>query len=368
MAKQKNSKSNAYIIAEAGVNHNGSLDMALRLIDVAAEAGADAVKFQTFKTELVISRYASKADYHKLTTASTESQFDMVKKLELDESSHKRLVAHCEKRKIEFISTPFDLESIDLLVDKLKVTRLKMPSGEITNAPLLLKAARSGKPIILSTGMSTLAEVESALGVLAYGYLETSAKPSMKAFYEAYCSEAGQKALKEKVVILHCTTEYPAPYEDVNLQVMDTMRQAFGLPVGYSDHTNGIAIPIGAIARGAVLIEKHFTLDRNLPGPDHKASLEPDELRAMVTAIRHVEKALGTTQKIPAKSEMKNRDIARKCLVAGRDIKKGEIFTEQNISVKRPGDGISPMYYWNILGKIAGRDYIADEKIIEYAS
>lgn len=368
MANQKNSKSNVYIIAEAGVNHNGSLDRALQLIDVAAEAGADAVKFQTFKTELVISRFAPKADYQKLTTASNESQFDMVKKLELDEAAHKRLSAYCKKRKIEFISTPFDPESIDLLVDKLKIARLKIPSGEITNAPFLIKAARSGKPIILSTGMSTLGEVEGALGVLAYGYKNTAEKPSLKAFYNAYCSKTGQSTLKEKVTILHCTTEYPAPYEEVNLRVIDTMRRAFGLPVGYSDHTNGIAIPIAAATLGAVLIEKHFTLDRNLPGPDHKASLEPDELRAMVTAIRQVERALGATQKIPTKSEIKNRDIARKCLVAGRDIKKGELFTEHNISIKRSGDGISPMQYWNILGEIAERDYTADERIDKHAS
>lgn len=352
-----------YIIAEAGVNHNGSAEMAIRLIDVAAEAGADAVKFQTFKAEKIVSRQAPKAEYQTQTTGSAESQYEMIKKLELDEPTHKVLIDHCNKRGIQFLSTPFDLESVDLLVDTLKLPTLKLPSGEITNAPLLLKTARSGKPVILSTGMSTLAEIEMALGVLAYGYTQPEDKPSFTAFQDAYCSEKGREALGKNVILLHCTTEYPAPFADVNLQAMDIMRDTFGLPTGLSDHTPGIAISIAAVARGASVIEKHFTLDRDLPGPDHRASLEPEELKAMVRSIRQVEAALGTAHKTPAPSEIKNRSVVRKSLVAARDICKDEQFSEENLTVKRPGTGISPMYYWDWIGKVAGKDYKQDETV-----
>ena len=361
---QKNKPSAVFIIAEAGVNHNGSIEMAKKLIDVAADAdaGADAVKFQTFKAEKVISKHAPKAVYQKKTTAEAESQLEMVKKLELDEKAHRDLIRHCKKRKIEFLSTPFDYDSIDLLV-RLKLSRLKIPSGEITNGPYLLHIARTEKPVILSTGMSTLGEIETALGVLAFGYVTPKARPSLKAFQDAFCSEQGKQALEEKVTLLHCTTEYPAPFDEVNLRAMKTMRIAFGLPVGLSDHTPGIAVPIAAVALGASVIEKHFTLDRNLPGPDHKASLEPDELKAMVMAIRNVEAAMGRGRKVPTFSEIKNRDIARKSLVAAKPICKGEAFSAANIATKRPGNGISPMQYWELIVEKAKIDYEIDEAI-----
>lgn len=358
-----NQSNHVYIIAEAGVNHNGSLEMAMQLIDVAAEAGADAVKFQTFKAEKLVSRMAPKAEYQTKTTDPTESQFDMIKKLELDENAHRILIDYCCKKRIEFLSAPFDLESVNLLAHTFNLHRLKLPSGEITNAPLLLKAAQTGKPVILSTGVSTLGEIETALGVLAYGYSKTSEGPSLAAFQKAYFLEEGRQALQNNVILLHCTSEYPTPFDDVNLRAMDTLRSAFGLPVGYSDHTSGITIPIAAAARGAVVIEKHFTLDRNLPGPDHKASLEPGELKKMVLSIRQVEAALGLSIKIPAPSEINNKPVTRKSLVAARDILKGELFTEENLAVKRPGTGLSPMYYWDLLGKKAGGDYKQDEVV-----
>ncbi len=352
-----------YIIAEAGVNHNGSLDLAKQLIDVAVTAGADAVKFQTFKTENVVSRRAPKASYQIQTTDASESQFEMIKKLELDKAAHAVIVQYCNEKGIQFLSTPFDIESLNLLIKKFHLPRIKLASGEITNAPLLLSTASFRLPVVLSTGMCTLGEIEQALGVLAFGYMQPKKKPSLQGFQQAYCSEAGQCALQENVVLLHCTTEYPAPFGDVNLRAMDTLQAAFGLPVGYSDHTLGIVIPIAAVARGAVIVEKHFTLDRNLPGPDHKASLEPDELKFMVSAIRQTELSLGSSRKMPAPSEIKNIPIARKSLVAARSIRKGEILSEDNLTVKRPGEGISPMYYWDWLGKIAERDYLVDELV-----
>jgi len=363
MNKTKDKQNHCCIIAEAGVNHNGSIKMARQLIDVAAEAGADVVKFQTFKADKVVSKYAPKAAYQKQATAKSESQLEMVRKLELDESAHRKLQEHCRRRGIEFLSTPFDFESVDLLARKLKLRRLKIPSGEITNGPYLLHVARTGKPVILSTGMSTLGEIEKALGVLAFGYLSKTNKPSLEKFQKAYASAKGRKVLREKVSLLHCTTEYPAPFDEVNLRAMETMRNAFGLPVGLSDHTTGIAVPIAAVAMGAAIIEKHFTLDRNLPGPDHKASLEPDELEAMVTAIRNVELAFGQDQKRPTVSEMQNKDVARKSLVAATGIRKGEIFSPSNLTMKRPGQGISPMQYWKLIGKAAKKDYDTDEII-----
>lgn len=355
--------SRVYIIAEAGVNHNGSLDLAKKLVDVAADAGANAVKFQTFKADKLVSRIAPKAEYQIENTDASESQFEMIRKLELDEAAHATLVLHCNSKNIEFLSTPFDLESLGMLVQKFDLSRIKIPSGDITNAPLLLEAACTGKPVILSTGMSTLGEIEMALAVLAFGFTETGEPPSLAAFEKAYGSTEGRKALQDKVTLLHCTTEYPAPLVDVNLLAMTTLQRAFGLPVGYSDHTQGIAIPVSAVALGALIIEKHFTLDRNLPGPDHKASLEPDELKQMVISIREVELALGSSIKQPAISELKNRSVARKSLVAARDIYKGEVFTRDNLAVKRPGDGISPVHYWEWLGKIADRDYQQDDKV-----
>ena len=352
-----------FVIAEAGVNHNGSVDMAVQLVDEAVKAGADAVKFQTFKTEKVISRNAPKAGYQTKTTDMEESQFEMVKKLELGEANFKYLIEYCRGRQIQFLSTPFDLDSVDLLSNTLDLPLLKIPSGEITNAPLLLKAAQSGKPIILSTGMSTLGEIETALGVLAFGYVSSNKTPSLAAFEDAYLSEKGQQILHENIMLLQCTTEYPTQFTEVNLRAMDTLRSAFGLPVGLSDHTPGIAVPIAAVARGAAIIEKHFTLDKKLPGPDHNASLEPYELKSMMGAIRQVEEAMGSSSKIPTPSELKNKPIARKSLVAARDIRAGEVFTEDNLTSKRPGTGTSPMKYWDFLGKEARRDYKEDEEI-----
>lgn len=358
----QNSRS-VYIIAEAGVNHNGSVELAKELIDAAADAKVDAVKFQTFKAEKIISRYAPKAEYQKKTTVEAESQLEMVKKLELGEADHRVLIEYCRTKGIEFLSTPFDIESVDFLAYELKLSYLKIPSGEITNGPYLLHIGKTGKPVILSTGMSTLDEIETALGVLAFGYLQRTDRPSLEKFRESYCSKAGRNMIAEKVVLLHCTTEYPAPFDEVNLRAIETIRSTFSLRCGLSDHTQGIAIAIAAVAMGASLIEKHFTLDRNLPGPDHRASLEPDELKNMVLAIRQVEQAFGMPSKIPSRSEWKNRDVARKSLIAGRVIRKGELFTEQNLTTKRPGVGISPMRYWDYVGRTADADYLEDELI-----
>ncbi|MHB1126569.1 MAG: N-acetylneuraminate synthase [Bacillota bacterium] len=352
-----------YIIAEAGVNHNGSIDIATELINVAADAGANAVKFQTFRAEELTIKSAPKASYQIKNTDIEESQYDMIKKLELSEHAHKVLLKHCRTRGIEFLSTPFDLKSIELLARKLELARLKLPSGELTNSLLLLKAAQTGKPLILSTGMSDLREIENALGVLAFGYTQAEEKPSLMAFHKAFYSEVGQVALKKNLILLHCTSEYPAPFEDVNLKAMDTLRSAFGLPVGLSDHTPGIAITIAAAARGACAIEKHFTLDKNLPGPDHKASLEPDELKLMVRSIREVECALGNGLKIPSSGEINNREIVRKSVVAARNIKRGELLDETNLTVKRPGNGISPMNFWELMGQEAEKDYHEDELV-----
>jgi len=353
-----------YIIAEAGVNHNGSLDLAKQLVDAAVETGADAIKFQTFKAAAIVNRSAVKADYQKQNTNnSTESQLAMLERLELDLMAHEVLLAYCAQRQITFLSSPFDLSSLDLLLNTGQLSRLKIASGEITNAPLLLRAAASRQPIILSTGMSTLAEVEQALGVLAFGYMQMGAVVSRAAFADSYASATGQAALRQQVILLHCTTEYPAPFDEVNLRAMETLHAAFQLPVGFSDHTPGINIAIAAVARGAVLIEKHLTLSQTLPGPDHKASLEPPAFKAMVTGIREVELSLGDGLKLPAASEVKNRPIARKSLVAAQAIRQGDTFTEHNLTSKRPGHGISPLYYWDYLGRQAGRDYQADELI-----
>jgi len=331
---------NTFIIAEAGVNHNGSLEMALRLIDAACAAGADAVKFQTFKAEKIIAINAPKAAYQKDTTGSDESQLEMVRKLELDEAAHTRLHHYCQDKDIRFLSTPFDLESIDLLT-RLGLEIFKIPSGEITNLPYLRKLGAMKKRLILSTGMADLSEIKDALDVLV---------------------DAGSRM--EDITVLHCNTEYPTPFEDVNLRAMLTIRSAFpGISVGYSDHTLGIEAPIAAVAMGATVIEKHFTLDRNLPGPDHRASLEPDELAAMISAIRNIEKALGTGIKKPSPSESRNIPAARKSIVAAAPIKKGETFTETNITVKRPGTGITPMRWDEIIGRKAAKSYRKDELI-----
>jgi N-acetylneuraminate synthase len=352
-----------YVIAEAGVNHNGSLDTALALVDAAAKAGANAVKFQTFVPEALVSRHAPMAEYQKKNTGEDQAQLAMLQRLALSDADHRALLQRCAHRRIDFLSSPFDVRSADFLLRDLKLPRLKLGSGELTNAPLLLHVARSGAPVILSTGMSTLAEVEEALGVLAFGYTQPDGVPTLSAFRQAFASTAGRQALKDKVTLLHCVTEYPCPVDEVNLRALDTLRTRFDLPVGYSDHTTGVTVAIAAAARGACVIEKHFTLDRSLPGPDHAASLEPDELPALVDALRAVERALGDGDKRPARSELKNIPIARKSIVAATAIRKGEHFTELNLTTKRPGNGLSPLRYWELLGKTAERDYAADEVI-----
>lgn len=348
-----------FIIAEAGVNHNGSVSMAIELIDVAAAAKADAVKFQSFSAARLVTRQAPKAEYQSRTTDAQESQFEMIRKLELSEADYDALIAHARSKGIEFLSTPFDGESLELLTGRFGLTTIKVSSGDITNAPFLLEIARKSQNVIISTGMCTLAEIEAALGVLAFGFTMLRDQiPASGDFEAAYASQAGQAALRERVSILHCTTEYPAPVDEVNLRAVDTMMSAFGLRAGYSDHTRGIHIPIAAVARGATIIEKHFTLDRSLPGPDHRASLEPDELREMVSTIRDVERSLGDGVKRPTVSEWKNRPIARKSLVA-------EMATEAGAPLvlvcKRPGSGVSPYEYWLRVGRPANRAYDADE-------
>ena len=327
------------IIAEAGVNHNGDLDLAKQLIDVAADAGADLVKFQTFSANRQVTHSAKKADYQTQTTDSTESQHAMLQRLELTEDMHHQLIAHCEIRNIGFFSTGFDVESVDLLV-RLKQDFFKIPSGEITNLPYLRHIAQLGKTVILSTGMANLGEIEAAIDAI-----EKAGTP------------------RENLTVLHCTTEYPTPMDEVNLYAMQSIQKAFGVAVGYSDHTPGIEVAIAAVAMGATVIEKHFTLDRNLPGPDHKASLEPEELKSMVKAIRNIEVALGDGIKRLTPSEARNKSVARKSLVASQIIKAGDIFTVENMTTKRPGTGVSPMYWDEVLGKKAQRDFLVDDLI-----
>ena len=351
------------IIAEAGVNHNGDLNLALELIDIAADAGADIVKFQTFKSEQLASISAPKAIYQQKNTDSQESQLEMLKKLELTDEQHFLLKNHCEKRHIRFLSTPFDAYSADFLLQRMQLFTIKISSGELTTAPLLLQIARYQPKIILSTGMSTLGEIEEALAIIAFGFINNGDNASQTAFMQAYYSNEGQRKLKENITLLHCTSDYPAQFNHINLRAMDTLKSAFGLPVGYSDHSEGIAVSIAAVARGASIIEKHFTVDRNLPGPDHKASLSPKELKLMVKSIREVEFALGDRIKIPTPQELETKITARKSLIASEPILKGQLFTENNLSVKRPGSGISALNYWRYLGKNAQRDYQAGELI-----
>jgi N,N'-diacetyllegionaminate synthase len=327
------------IIAEAGVNHNGHLKLARQLIDVAAQAGADLVKFQTFNANRLATRNARKADYQARAAENNESQYEMLRRLELSDEMHRELIAHCKVRGIGFFSTGFDIESIDLLVS-LGQDCFKIPSGEITNLPYLRHVGRLGKAVILSTGMSIMGEIEAAIDVL---------------------EQAGTP--RANITVLHCTTEYPTPMAEVNLRAMQSIHSAFGVAVGYSDHTSGIEVAIAAVAMGAAVIEKHFTLDRNLPGPDHKASLEPGELKAMVAAIRNIEIALGDGIKRLTPSEARNKPIARKSLVASQPIKASEVFSAQNITAKRPGTGISPMRWDQVLGCKAPHDFMPDEMI-----
>jgi N,N'-diacetyllegionaminate synthase len=327
------------VIAEAGVNHNGDVEAAIRLIDAAADAGADVVKFQTFVAERLVAAHAPKAAYQRNTTDAAESQRDMLRRLELSRADHESLIAHCGRRGIRFLSTAFDLESLDLLAD-LGADCFKVPSGELTNLPYLRRIGAFGQPLLLSTGMATLDEIAAALAVL-----ERAGTPRVR------------------ITVLHCTTEYPTPMVEVNLRAMATIRRELDVAVGYSDHTLGIEVPIAAVALGATVIEKHFTLDRSLPGPDHQASVEPQELTAMVAAIRNVERALGDGIKRPSPAEIKNIPVARKSIVAACRIRAGEPFTPGNLTVKRPGTGVSPMCWDEIIGRTATRDFAPDELI-----
>ena len=327
------------VIAEAGVNHNGSIEQAKKLVEIAAKAGADYVKFQTFKADNLVSKHAEKAEYQKAVTNKDESHYEMIKKLELDYEMHLQLIDFSNKMGINFLSTPFDIKSIKLLVD-LGLEKIKIPSGEITNLPYLRYAGSMNKPVLMSTGMATLNEVQAAMKILLEVGLE-----------------------KDNLIIMHCVTEYPAPMDEVNLQAMLTIRDELGVRVGYSDHTRGIEISVAAVAMGATVIEKHFTLDRSLSGPDHAASLEPSELKAMISSIRNVEKAMGNGIKLPSKSEEKNILIARKSIVAKYPIKRGDIFTERNLTTKRPSTGISPMEWDNIIGKTSNYDFETDDII-----
>ncbi len=325
------------IIAEAGVNHNGSIDIAKRMVDVAAEAGVDYIKFQTFKAEKLVVEKAQQAEYQKKNTGKTESQLDMLKKLELTQDDFIKLKEYCGEKKVGFISTPFDFESIDFL-ETLDMDLWKVPSGEVTNYPYLVKIARTGRPVVMSTGMCDIEEIREAVKLLQGNG----------------CRE---------LTLLHCNTMYPTPFEDVNLKAMETLKREFNVPVGYSDHTLGIEVPIAAVAMGARVIEKHFTLDKNMEGPDHKASIDPVELKQMVSAVRNVEKALGDGDKHVTASERANKAVARKSIVAATDIKAGEVFTRDNLTVKRPGTGVSPMRWPEVLGRKADRDYKKDELI-----
>jgi N-acetylneuraminate synthase len=352
-----------YVIAEAGVNHDGSAEDARRLIDAAADAGADCVKFQTFQADALASKSAQKAAYQLQTTDAAESQHEMLRKLELPRAAYPSLLAHAKARKIDFLSTPFDEGSFSFLFDDLGLTTIKIGSGDMTNSPLLLEVSKRGAEIILSTGMATLAEVEQALSVIAFGYSGRTDPPSRKAFNDAWRTKSVHSLITEKVVLLHCVTEYPASPWSTNLRAMDTMASAFGIRVGYSDHTLGTAVAMAAVARGAVVIEKHLTLDRTRKGPDHMASLEPDDFRRMVEGIREVEGALGNGRKIPQLEEQANIPIARKSLVAASEIKKGDVLTSDHIATKRPATGRDPIEYWEMLGKRAERDYSAEEPL-----
>ena len=352
------------VIAEAGVNHNGDLDMAKALIDAAADAGADVVKFQTFNAGLLVTKTAELAEYQQQATETASSQYEMLKKLELSDQDHKALIAHCSSRGIAFLSTPFDHHSLCRLTQDCSVEQLKIGSGDMTNYPLVLEAARTGLPIIMSCGMATVAEIEIALGALAYGYTGGDA-PNPKAFRQILKDRDAHAILEKKVVLLHCTTAYPAPYDEISLRAMETLRNHFKIPVGFSDHSEGNSVSVAAAALGACVIEKHITLDRNLPGPDHRASIEPDELAQLVRDIRIVTTALGTPEKLLTGSEKKNKRVARKSLHATAVIQVGGIFNAANLSIKRPETGLSPEHYWRLLGRTATRDYDVDDPITE---
>jgi N-acetylneuraminate synthase len=350
------------IIAEAGVNHNGSVELALKLVDVAADAGADIVKFQTFRADKLATAKAVKAGYQVVNTNEAGSQLLMLRALELSAADHRAIAERARRRGIGFMSTAFDVESLAMLA-AFEMPAIKIPSGDLTSVDLLLRSARLGKPLIISTGMATLGEIEQALGVVAFGFITNRTPTSRMDLEDAYNSDAGRCALRDKVTLLHCVTEYPASPQTINLRAMTTMAAAFGLPVGYSDHTTGIDVALAAVALGAVAIEKHFTLDRGLAGPDHSASLEPHELKQMVASIRNIESALGSAVKGPGAREMCNRAVTRRSVVAARSIHKGDILTADMFAEKRPGTGLPPIEALNLIGRPAGRDYLPDDLI-----
>lgn len=350
-----------YVIAEAGVNHNGDEQLAHRLVDAAADAGADAVKFQTFVPEQLVTRHAHRAQYQQRNQPGDDTQLQMLRKLALSDDAHTELLRHCQQRQIDFLSSPFDAHSASFLIDTLQLPLIKLGSGELTNGPLLWQLAKSGRRLILSTGMATIDEIREALGLVCHAQQTSSEQPQTDDFAACFDSEL----LVGKVTLLHCTTEYPCPLDSVNLRAMDALRETFGLPVGYSDHTEGITVSLAAAARGAMVIEKHMTLDRSLPGPDHAASVEPGEFAELVAGTREIEQALGSTRKEPAAVEQKNAAIARKSLCAVSNIAQGEVFSESNIASKRPGTGISPMRYWSFLGRPSSRAYTSDDLLEE---
>jgi len=351
-----------FLIAEAGVNHNGSIELAKKLIDAAVMAGADAVKFQSFVASSIVTAGASKAEYQITNTGSKESQLEMLKKLELSHSQQRELHQYCQRSGIQFLSTPFDNASLNFLTVDLGLETIKVGSGELTNAPFLFEVARLAKNIILSTGMSTLNEVADALGVIAF-VMTDSKNPSVSSFESALASSEGRKAVASKVTLLHCTTDYPTVPSDVNLRAMLTLREKFDCQVGFSDHSVGIHLAVAAVAMGATVIEKHLTIDRDLPGPDHKASLEPNEFKNLVEQVRDLENAFGDGTKRPTEVELKNKKIARRSLVALKAIKTGDVFTSENVTIKRPGTGRSPFEYWSLLGTKATSD-IAENDLI----
>jgi len=351
-----------FVIAEAGVNHNGSVGLAKALIDSAVAAGADAVKFQSFVTENLVTNDAERAQYQIANTGNSESQYQMLKRLELSHPQQRELFDYCTSKRIQFLSTPFDDESLKFLVQDLGLETIKVGSGELTNAPFLHQVASTAKHLILSTGMSTENEIRSALGVVAHAFTSKQ-PPSIEQFERSFDSEAGKRAITSRVTLLHCTTEYPAAPEEINLRAMQTMGERFECRIGFSDHSAGIHLAVAAVALGAKVIEKHLTTSRDLPGPDHRASLEPVEFKRLVADIRELEKALGDSIKKPTSSETKNISVARRSLVAARAIKAGEPFTVENIAVKRPGSGRSPFEYWSILGTRSPRDISKNEII-----
>ena len=351
-----------FIVAEAGVNHDGVLDDALTLVDVAAEAGADAVKFQTFRAEALVTSRAAKAAYQVANTGQDGGQAEMLRRLELSEDAHHRLVDRCRARGIAFMSTAFDLAGLALL-DRLGPPAIKIPSGDLTWDAMLLAAARTGRPLFVSTGMADLEEVRHALGVIAFGLTREGAPCGLDACIAAFASPEGRAAVAARVTLLQCTTQYPAPASAANLRAMTTLATEFGVPVGYSDHTLGISVATAAAALGARVIEKHFTLDRNRPGPDHAASLEPAELAALVRAVREVEAALGDGVKAPSAAELPNRAVARRSLVAARPVAEGEVWSDDAVTAKRPADGLSPARWWDVAGRSARRAYAVDEAL-----